>query len=84
VTIIAFYCCDLTVTKTDLERKFRVYSAYLVSTKEARAGAQGRNMKASKDHGGMLLTGLVPLAYSTTDFIQLRSIYLRIAMPTVS
>jgi hypothetical protein len=53
----------------------RVDSAYtsilLFITKEVRTGTQvGRKQELMQSHGGMFLTGLLPLAYSACSLIE--------------
>lgn len=48
------------------------------------AGSQGRDSRSrGKNHGGMMLTGLLPLVHSSTFFRQPRTTCLRMAPPAV-
>jgi hypothetical protein len=52
-----FYCCDKTLTETNLERRFLFWlTSYHSSSKEAKAGTQGRNSRRNKrkEHGRTL------------------------------
>jgi hypothetical protein len=69
-----FYSCTNIMTKKQVGEE-RVYSAYtstvLFITKEVRTGTQA-GQEACRGHGGMLLTGLLPLACSACSLIEPR------------
>ena len=74
-----FYSCTNIMTKKQVGEE-RVYSAYtsilLFITKEVRTGTQaGQGAGAdaeARGHGGMFLTGLLPLACSACSLVEPR------------
>ena len=75
-----FYCCEDTMTKTKLRRKGFIWLTlphYSLSLKEGRTGTQtgqepgGRSW--CRGHGGVLLTGLLPMAWWACFLIECRS-----------
>jgi hypothetical protein len=81
-----FYSCINIMTKKQVGEE-RVYSGYTSSPrKPGQELTQGGNLEAGVDgyrgHGGMLLTGLLPLACSPCFLIELRTTSPGMAPPT--
>jgi hypothetical protein len=66
------------MTQNNLKKK-GIVSSY--SLEPMMTGSQGRDLEAGAD-GGMLLTGLLPLAYSACLLVEPRTVSLGMAPPT--
>jgi hypothetical protein len=82
-----FYSCTNIMTKKQV-RKERVYSAYISTLLFITEGSQDWNSSRSgsrnwyRGHGGMLLTGLPPVACSACSFIEPKTTSPEMAPPT--
>jgi hypothetical protein len=83
-----FYSCTNIVTKKQV-RKERIYSAYISTLPFITKGSQDWNSSRAgsrswcRGHGGMLLTGLLPLACSACFLIELKTTSPGMAPPTM-
>jgi hypothetical protein len=83
-----FYSCTNIITKKQV-REERVYSAYISTLLFITKGSQGRDSSRSgsrswcRGHGGMFLTGLLPLTCSVCSLIEHKTISRGMAPPTM-
>jgi len=83
-----FYSCTNIITKKQVGEE-RVYPAYTSTLLFITKGSQDRNSSRSgsrsccRGHGGMLLTGLLPLACSACSLIELKTTRPGTAAPTI-
>ena len=87
VLVKSFYSYTNIMTKKQIGEK-RVYSAYTSTLLFITKGSQDWNSNRSgsrswcRDHGGMFLTGLLPLACSTCSLIELKTTSPEMVPPT--
>jgi len=84
VLVKSFYSCT-NIMAMKLAGEERVYSAYTSTLLFITKGSQDWNWSRSwcRGHGGMLLTGFLPLACSACSLIESKTTSPRIALPTV-